>query len=111
MTYLHYPFRIGPHEFVEVRLDRQAHVRLMDDANFWAYRSGRKHRHYGGLAISTPVRLEPPRPGYWHVVVDLGGIGGRVRASAAVLNQDGQPVPSGKARPQAAYQATPQLGS
>ncbi len=74
MTYLHYPFRIGPHEFVEVRLDRQAQLRLMDDANFWAYRSGRIHRHYGGLAISTPVRLEPPRPGYWHVVVDLGGI-------------------------------------
>jgi hypothetical protein len=110
MTYLHYPFRIGPGEFVEIRLDRQAHVRLMDDANFWAYRSGRKHRHYGGLAISTPIRLEPPRPGYWHVVVDLGGIEGRVRASAAVLNQDGQPVPTGKTRPKAACQASPQLG-
>jgi hypothetical protein len=85
MNYLHYEFNVGPDEIVEVTLDRQANVRFLDDANFALYRSGEKHRYYGGLAKSSPVLLEPPRPGHWHVVVDLGGYAGQVRASALVL--------------------------
>jgi hypothetical protein len=85
MNYLHYEFDVQPHDVVEVTLDRQANVRLLDEANFSLYRAGKRHRYYGGLAKTSPLVLEPPRPGHWHVVVDLGGYAGRVRASAAVL--------------------------
>lgn len=98
MHFLHYPFHVGPNEIIEIRLDRQANVRLLDDANYWAYRSGRPHRHYGGLAQSTPVRLEPPRPGYWHVVVDLAGVVGRVRASACVVDVGNGAAPTTRRR-------------
>jgi len=85
MNYLHYEFDIEPHDVVEVTLDRQANVRLLDDANFSLYRAGRKHRYHGGLAKTSPLKLKPPRPGHWHMVVDLGGYSGRFGASAAVL--------------------------
>ena len=85
MNYLHYEFDVEPNDVVEVELDRQANVRLLDEANFSLYRNGKQHRYYGGLAKSSPLLLSPPRPGHWHVVVDLGGYAGRVRASASTV--------------------------
>lgn len=85
MNFLHYEFDLGADDAVEVTLDKQANVRLMDDSNFAAYQSGRQHHYYGGLAKSSPVRLAAPHAGHWHVVIDLGGYGGTVRASVRVL--------------------------
>jgi hypothetical protein len=51
---------------------------LMDDLNFSSYRHGSSFRYHGGHAKRSPVRLAAPRAGRWHVVVDLGGYGGRV---------------------------------
>ena len=50
MNFLHYDFDAGPNDTIEVVLDRQANVRLLDEQNFQAYRSGRPHRYHGGLA-------------------------------------------------------------
>ncbi len=72
-------------EIVEVTLSGAANVRLMDSGNFQAYRSGRKHRFYGGHAKRSPVRLQVPHAGHWYVTIDLGGYGGSVRASVRVL--------------------------
>jgi hypothetical protein len=72
-------------EIVEVTLSAQANVRLMDSGNFNAYRSGRQHQFYGGLAKRSPTRVTIPRAGHWHVAIDLGGHAGRVNASVRVL--------------------------
>ena len=85
MNFLHYEFDLSSDDVVEVTLDKQANVLLMDDPNFAAYRSGRQHHYYGGLAKSSPVRLAPPHAGHWHVVIDLGGYAGTVQASVRVL--------------------------
>ena len=85
MNYLHYDFHLGNNDVVEVTLDKQANVRLLDDTNYSLYRRGLQHRYYGGLAKTSPVRIAPPRAGQWHLVIDLGGYGGTVRASARVL--------------------------
>ena len=85
MNYLHYEVDLGPHEVVEVSLDGQANVRLMDDANFATYQRGAKHHYYGGFAKESPVQLRAPRAGHWHLVIDLGGYAGTVRASFRVL--------------------------
>lgn len=85
MNFLHYEFDLATDDVVEVTLDKQANVRLLDDSNFAAFRSGQQHRYHGGLAKSSPVRLAAPHAGHWHVVVDLGGYSGTVRASARVL--------------------------
>ena len=85
MNYLHYEFDLHPDDVVEVTLDKQANVRLLDSQNFALYRSGSKHRYYGGLAKETPVRIKAPHAGRWHLVIDLGGYAGTVRAAARVL--------------------------
>lgn len=85
MKYLHYEIDAGPHDTVEVVLDRAANVQLLDPANFENYKSGREFRYAGGYATSSPVHLPVPLPGRWHVVVDLGGGAGHVKASVQVL--------------------------
>jgi hypothetical protein len=73
-------------EIVEVTLSTGANVRLMDSSNFSAYKSGRQHRFYGGLAKRSPTRLEIPRSGHWHVAIDMQGLrGGNLRSSVQIL--------------------------
>ena len=73
-------------EIVQVALRGNAvNVRLMDPSNFSLYKSGRNHRFYGGGYSRSPVRLQIPRTGRWHVCIDLGGLPGRFEASVEVL--------------------------
>ena len=83
MNFLHYNLQLGSGEGVQVTLDKQANVRLLDDLNFQRYKQGQQHTYYGGLAKNALVRLRPPSPGRWHVVIDLGGYAGTVKASVA----------------------------
>lgn len=74
-------------EIVEITLrGNAANVQLMDSSNFSTYKRGRGgHRYLGGHATKSPVRLQVPRSGHWHVAVDLGGYSGRISSSAKIL--------------------------
>ncbi|WP_277809709.1 DUF1883 domain-containing protein [Chromohalobacter canadensis] len=72
-------------EIVEVTLTSGANVRLMDSSNFSSYKRGRRHRYTGGLAKKSPVRLQIPSSGHWHVAVDMQGLRGSTKASVRVL--------------------------
>jgi hypothetical protein len=87
MNFTHYDLGVlAGSEIVEVTLQgNAANVRLMDSANFSAYRSGRQHHFYGGHATRSPVRLHVPTAGHWHLTVDLGGYGGSVQSSVRVV--------------------------
>ncbi len=85
MNFLHYEVDTDDGDVIEVTLDRQANVRVMDSNNFSSFRSGHGHRGVGGLAKRSPIRLAAPHAGRWHVVVDLGGYAGTVRAGVRVL--------------------------
>jgi len=85
MKFLHYEFNLGSDDAVEVRLDKQANVRMLDGLNFEQFRCGQPHAFFGGLATVSPVLLRPPHAGHWHVVIDLGGYAGTVSASACVV--------------------------
>ena len=86
MNYLHQELDLGTDDVVEVTLDGQANVMLLDPANYEFYRRGQQFHYHGGLAKNSPVQLIPQRPGRWHVVVDLGGYSGRVRAGVRILS-------------------------
>lgn len=81
MNFLHYDLNLSSGEVVEVTLDKQANVRLLDDANFSNYKRGARHTYFGGLAKQSPARIAAPHAGHWHLVIDLGGYAGTVRAS------------------------------
>ncbi|TXK30865.1 DUF1883 domain-containing protein [Pontibacter qinzhouensis] len=73
-------------EIVEITLSgNAANVRLMDSSNFNSYKNGRQHRYYGGLATKSPVRLQVPNTGHWHVTVDMQGLRGSVRSSIRMM--------------------------
>lgn len=85
MNFLHYEVDTDEGDVIEVTLDHQANVRVLDTSNFSSFRSGRRHTYVGGLAKRSRIRLTAPHAGCWHVVVDLGGHAGTVRAGVRVL--------------------------
>jgi len=87
MNFLHTDFWGGTESTVIVGVDSQCNVLLMTDLDFSDYRSGRPFRYYGGWATHSPAQLVPPHHGHWHVVVDLGGRAGTVRASVRVARR------------------------
>jgi len=91
MHFLHSDFQGGPDNVVLVTLDHQANVMLVDDSAFSSYRSGRRFTYYGGWVTASPVKLRPPSQGHWHVVVDLGGRSGQVRAGIRVMETSRSP--------------------
>ena len=69
-------------ERIQVSLQgNAAHVRLMDSSNYSSYRSGRRHRYYGGLVKRSPIVLTVPSSGHWYITIDLAGLAGSVRSS------------------------------
>ena len=85
MNFLHYPLNLGSGDIVEVTLDKRANVRLLDEANLAMYQRGEQHTYYGGQAKVSPARIPVPHPGSWHLVIDLGGYPGTVRASVRTI--------------------------
>jgi hypothetical protein len=84
MDYLHQEFEVGPDDTIEVVLDNPANVQLLDPENFDAYRGRRPYRYFGGHVTTSPYSISPPRQGKWHLVVDLGGMPGRVAAGVRI---------------------------
>jgi len=73
-------------QIVEITLSGSAaNVRLMDTSNFQNYKNGRSHKYTGGLVKSSPVRLQIPSTGNWHVTVDMQGLRGTVRSGIRIL--------------------------
>lgn len=87
MEYLHREFDLVEGDAVVVTLaGNAANVLLLDEPNFQNYRQGKAYDYLGGYARTSPYRIEVPRPGRWHLVVDLAGGAGRVQASGRVIS-------------------------
>ena len=85
MDFIHSEFLGNSNKVAVVTVDHQANVMLLDDSNFSAYKRGSSFKYYGGWATRSPAQLRPPHQGRWHVVIDLGGSPGSVRAAVRVI--------------------------
>jgi hypothetical protein len=63
----------------------EANVLLLDDGNFAQYKRGGRYQFHGGHFTSSPAHITVPSTQRWHVVVDLGGAAGSVRAAVRVM--------------------------
>ena len=72
-------------DVVVVQCSHQCNVRLTDDLNFQAFRSGRQHTAYGGFFERLPARVAVPHDGYWNVTIDLGGGRANIRYDISYL--------------------------
>ncbi|MBN1460003.1 MAG: DUF1883 domain-containing protein [Armatimonadetes bacterium] len=84
MEFLHTDFWGGSESVAVVTVDARCNVLLLSDLDFAAYRRGGAFGYHGGWATQSPVRLVPPHHGHWHLVVDLGGGAGQVRAQVRI---------------------------
>ena len=86
LDHLHSEIETGPDEVVQVTLaGNEANVLLLDDENYALYSNGAGYTYRaGGHFRRSPAVLQPPGPGRWHVVVDLGGAAGHITASVTV---------------------------
>jgi Domain of unknown function (DUF1883) len=72
---------------VEVTPEQPGNVLLVDPRNLALYRGGRNCRGVGGPAkVGVPMRLTAPSGGAWFVVVDRGGMRGKIRAAVRTLD-------------------------
>lgn len=90
MNFLHYPVRITPQDSVVVNLSNKANVLLMDDLNYKKYVQGKRFDYRGGLAVRNPVRFTAAYKGLWHVVVDMKGLNGTVKATVDIIKNGGR---------------------
>lgn len=96
MKFTHYKLGHLPRgTLVEVTLQGSAaNVRLLTDSNLNSYRAGRRHKYYGGLAKTSPIRLRVPHSGSWHVAVDMQGLRGSVRSGIRIIPAEAlEPLP------------------
>lgn len=78
---------LQPGVVVEITPEQRCNALLVDPHNLKLYRSGRKGRAIGGPAdANIPVRLIVPHKGTWFVIVDLGGVRGKIRAAVRTLD-------------------------
>ncbi|MBX9678071.1 MAG: DUF1883 domain-containing protein [Gemmataceae bacterium] len=90
MNYLHSELQLDSGDMVEITLDHAANVMLLDTANFELYKQRKPYQYFGGHAEETPTYVAAPARGRWHLVVDLGGAPGTVRAGFRIVAS--QPV-------------------
>lgn len=88
-SFLHYTVQAAPGSTIQVKLSGRANVRLLDALNYYKYRAGRPYQATGESTQELVVNLTPPRPGEWHVIVDLKGQASEVRAFVQVLKGGG----------------------
>ena len=94
MNYQHWNLgHLSGGEIVEVTISGTGpNVLLMNTTNFNAFKNGRQHRYYGGLAKKSPVRLQVPSAGTWHLVIHFGGYKGSAKVGVNVLPGKLKPI-------------------
>jgi hypothetical protein len=87
MNYLHNEIYLTIKDVVKITVDDIANVRLFDTVNYARFRKGAEQNceYIGGRAATSPVYLSPTYNGIWHIVVDLGGKSGAVKAGIEVI--------------------------
>lgn len=92
LEFIHHEMKVGPDDLIEVLLNSWANILLLDPENYERYRNHRPYRYAkGGYVEHSPFRLRAPFYGTWHLVVDLGGGPGHVRAWVRIFSE---PTPS-----------------
>lgn len=90
MKYLHFQLKLARNEVIQATLQQQSYLRIMDDENYANYRHGDQYRYHGGMATGSPAVIKPPVAGDWHLVIDLGGADGEVKAAVHIIQETEQ---------------------
>ena len=87
MNYLHYKIAGTTGDLIKVKTDGSAFVRLLDPLNFEYYKIGRKFDGQGGWNDQPYSEYLLPYKGTFHLVIDLGGNDGIVKATVDIARK------------------------
>jgi len=85
MQFLHYQVKADPDRIIQVTIDHEASIKLMDTFNFAKYSQGKTPDFQGGIYPASTVEFRVYKNDTWHVVVDLDGKKGEVKASVKLI--------------------------
>lgn len=89
MKYMYWSLNLDEGDFIRVKLNHPANIRLLTPSNYRQYHRGNTFRYYGGYVDYEPYKIEPPYSGDWYLVIDLKDCASdSVKASVSVFNRD-----------------------
>lgn len=73
MKFVHQREHLSEDDLVVIECSQRCNIRLMNDANFRAFRNGGRHTYHGGAFDRFPARITVPSTGFWNITVDTAG--------------------------------------
>ncbi|MFF7708934.1 DUF1883 domain-containing protein [Pseudomonas sp. NPDC007930] len=73
MKFVHQREHLNEDDLVVIECSQRCNIRLMNDANFRAFRNGGRHTYHGGAFDTFPARITVPSTGFWNITLDTAG--------------------------------------
>jgi hypothetical protein len=70
MKFIHQREQLEEGDLVIIECSQPCNIRLMNDANFRAFRNGGRHSYHGGAFERFPARIKVPASGFWNITLD-----------------------------------------
>lgn len=71
MKFIHRRETLHEGDLVIIHCSQMCNIRLMNDANFRAYKNGARHNYHGGAFDRFPAKLRVPSDGVWNITLDV----------------------------------------
>jgi hypothetical protein len=85
MQYIHYKIKADKDQVVQITTDHEASIKLMDTFNYAKFQKGKTCDFFGGAYPASTVEFRVHKLDEWHVVIDLEGRAGFVKASVNLI--------------------------
>ena len=70
MKFIHQREHLEEGDLVVIQCSQPCNIRLMNDANFRAFRNRGRHSYHGGAFIKFPAKIRVPSSGFWNITLD-----------------------------------------
>ena len=70
MKFIHQREQLEEGDLVVIQCSQPCNIRLMNDANFLAFRNRGRHSYHGGAFIKFPAKIRVPSSGFWNITLD-----------------------------------------
>jgi hypothetical protein len=70
MKYIHQRESLNENDLVIIQASQPCNIRLMNDANFRAFKNGGRHTYHGGAFERFPAKITVPGSGFWNITID-----------------------------------------
>ncbi|MBP0943241.1 DUF1883 domain-containing protein [Pseudomonas alliivorans] len=73
MKFVHQREHLNEDDLVVIQCSQLCNIRLMNDANFRAFKNGGRHTYHGGAFDTFPAKIAAPSTGFWNITIDTTG--------------------------------------